>query len=243
QLKNQMEIYFYGKWSNRYLKEICYAFQEISSSQLICTVQLMEILASNNQSFSEQLIRIVLQSIAQAHTNDLKSIFKFLSYILLIEDSLQIKRLQLAFEGINESGSGDNCQHFTGLYSLIRTSIESEQRRAYQTVKFLINLSNRNSSCKDYFSSTAMQWEFAINWLKQQMQTSWQWSPAQNVSNEDTDTRSFQRTRSAQFTLEQAQSLLQQTTTSNNDTSTNELMELNDTQSQSSSQSTLVGID
>ena len=76
------------------------------------------------------------------------------------------------------------------------------------------------------------------------MQTSWQWSPAQNVSNEDTDTRSFQRTRSAQFTLEQAQTLLQQTTTtSNNDTSTSELMELNDPHSQSSSQSTLGGID
>jgi hypothetical protein len=69
------------------------------------------------------------------------------------------------------------------------------------------------------------------------MQTSWQWSPAQNISNEDTDTRSFQRTRSAQFTLEQAQTLLQQTTTTtNNDTSTGESMELNDTLSQSSSQ-------
>ena len=41
--------------------------------------------------------------------------------------------------------------------------------------------------------------------------TSHQWSPAQNLSNEDTDKRSFQRTRSAQFTLEQAQTLLQQT--------------------------------
>jgi hypothetical protein len=77
------------------------------------------------------------------------------------------------------------------------------------------------------------------------MQTSWQWSPAQNVSNEDTDTRTFQRTRSAQFTLEQAQSLLQQTSNGNinNDTSTSEAMELNDTHSQSSSQSTLVGSD
>ncbi len=102
----------------------------------------------------------------------------------------------------------------------------------------------RSNAYKEYFSSTANQWEFAINWLKQQMQTSWQWSPAQNVSNEDTDTRSFQRTRSAQFTLEQAQTLLQQTTTTtNNDPSTSELMELNDTHSQSSSQSTLVGSD
>lgn len=74
------------------------------------------------------------------------------------------------------------------------------------------------------------------------MQTTWQWTPPQNVSNEDTDIRTFQRTRSAQFTLEQAQTLLQQTTaTTTNDTNTSELMELNDNQSQSSSQSTLVG--
>lgn len=66
--------------------------------------------------------------------------------------------------------------------------------------------------CKDYFTSTILEWESAINWLKQQMQSnSSQWSPAQNLSNEDTDKRSFQRTRSAQFTLEQAQTLLQQT--------------------------------
>lgn len=66
--------------------------------------------------------------------------------------------------------------------------------------------------CKEYFTSTITEWESAISWLKQQMQsTTHQWSPAQNLSNEDTDKRSFQRTRSAQFTLEQAQTLLQQT--------------------------------
>ena len=79
------------------------------------------------------------------------------------------------------------------------------------------------------------------------MQTSWQWSPAQNISNEDHDARSFQRTRSAQFTLEQAQSLLQQTIipTSNepisNDSLSNESMELNDDHTQSSLQSTIIG--
>jgi hypothetical protein len=60
-----------------------------------------------------------------------------------VEDSLQKKRLQLAFEGMNESGLGENCQTFNGLYSLIRTNIEAEQRRAYQTVKFLTALSNQ----------------------------------------------------------------------------------------------------
>ena len=93
----------------------------------------------------------------------------------------------------------------------------------------------RSNACKDYFSSTVIQWESAITWLKQQMQTSCQWSPAQNLSNEDNDTRSFQRTRSAQFTLEQAQSLLQQTKpTKFNGNISHDSMELNDNHSQSS---------
>ena len=82
-LNNEMKVYFQGKWSNRYLKEICYAFQEVSASQLLRTIELMELLAMNNEALSEQLIRIILQSIAQAHTNDLKSLFKFLGHILV----------------------------------------------------------------------------------------------------------------------------------------------------------------
>ncbi|CAF4573224.1 unnamed protein product [Rotaria sp. Silwood1] len=79
----QMNMYYFGQWSNRYLKEICYAFQEVSSTKLIYTLQLIEILAKNNEKFSEQFIRIILQSIVQAHTNDLKSLFKLLSSILV----------------------------------------------------------------------------------------------------------------------------------------------------------------
>ncbi len=114
--------------------------------------------------------------------------------------------------------------------------ISKFQKSIFFLLKKILSLFSRSNACKDYFSSTATKWEAAINWLKQQMQTSWQWSPAQNLSNEDTDGRSFQRTRSAQYTLEQAQSLLQQTTNENihHDTSTGESMDLNDNHSQSS---------
>jgi len=79
----EMKKFFSGQWLNRYLKEICYAFQEISSTQLVHTLELMEILAKNNENFSEQIIRIILQSIGQVHTNDLKSLFKLLSHVLV----------------------------------------------------------------------------------------------------------------------------------------------------------------
>jgi ubiquitin carboxyl-terminal hydrolase 9/24 len=83
QLKNDVKNYFQGKFPSRYVKEICYAFQEVPPSQLIRTIQLMEVLAQDNELFSEQLIRSILQSIALAHTNDLKSLFKFLNHILV----------------------------------------------------------------------------------------------------------------------------------------------------------------
>ena len=82
-LKNEVKCYFQGKFPYRYVKEICYAFQEVSSSYLTLTIQLMEVLARENQPFSEQLIRSILQSIGFAHTNDLKSLFKFLNHILV----------------------------------------------------------------------------------------------------------------------------------------------------------------
>ncbi|CAF1420031.1 unnamed protein product, partial [Adineta steineri] len=199
-------------------KSINSTFELLSTLRKICSVVWSARLEQVEELHLNLLLKMVALSNFNAKMNSLKELAKIIENCtsniqsisktsiprdILIEDSLQTKRVQLAFASTNESSNGDNCQIFNGLYSLIQTSIETEQRRAYQTVKFLINLSNTSNACKDYFSSTANQWEFAINWLKQQMQTSWQWSPAQNVSNEDTDTRSFQRTRSAQFTLEQ----------------------------------------
>jgi hypothetical protein len=64
--------------------------------------------------------------------------------------------------------------------------------------------------CTEYFISTANEWESAMIWLKNQMRTNSQWSPALNLSNENTNSRSFQRTRSVQDTLEQIQHLFQQ---------------------------------
>jgi ubiquitin carboxyl-terminal hydrolase 9/24 len=87
QLKMDVKNYFQGKFPYRYVKEICYAFQELSPSQLIRTVQLIEILAQDNELFSEQVIRSILQSIGLAHTNDLKSLFKFLSHILVSKNT------------------------------------------------------------------------------------------------------------------------------------------------------------
>ncbi|CAF1027234.1 unnamed protein product, partial [Didymodactylos carnosus] len=240
-LSDDMKFYFYGKLSYKYLKEICYAFQEVLQIHLNKTLELLKKLSTENELFSIQLIKAIINSIATSSTNDLKTLFKLLMEILLIDDSLQDKRLCLSFDGVTERGGGDNIQNMNDLYSIIRASINSDGKRAYQCVKFLINLSTRSSTCKEYLYSAAPNWETAITWLKEQMTHNWAWSPSMNQSNEDSDSRSFQRTKSAQFTLEEAQRLLK---------SGNENIELmdydlnnnnsNNNNSQSSSQSTII---
>ena len=89
----QMKSFYHGNESERYFREVCYAFQEIPFAQLPRTLELIEALANNDDVFSEKIVRIVLRSIAQPNTYDLKSLFKLLSHILV---SRQLKKEQIS---------------------------------------------------------------------------------------------------------------------------------------------------
>ena len=54
------------------------------------------------------------------------------------------------------------------------------------------------------------KWQHAVNWLKSKMSESSYWSPSSDtiLSNEDSSTRTFQRTTSAQVTLDEAKAML-----------------------------------
>ena len=80
---SELNMYFYEHWSTRYFRELCYAFQEIPSAQLIRTSLLVETLSGSHQLFAEQAIRHLVQSIGHAHTNDFKSLSRVLSHILV----------------------------------------------------------------------------------------------------------------------------------------------------------------
>lgn len=64
----------------------------------------------------------------------------------------------------------------------------------------------RSTPCKEYLLKTANNWEWAVNWLKTKMvdslgNTSFvSWS-TKLQSNDDSETRTFQRTKSAQVIL------------------------------------------
>lgn len=67
-------------------------------------------------------------------------------------------------------------------------------------MKFLVSLANRIQVAKDYLLQSPAKWQWSVHWLKQKIEQSY-WSPHSEQSNEDSNTRVFQRTTSAQVTL------------------------------------------
>lgn len=201
-LPQEMQIYLIGALSNRYLKELIFAFEQINSSLLSKTLEMILGCCYCNELFSSNIINQILTHINSSSFNEIKQVLSLLNNIILIEDPLQLKRLQLALDG-----SKENDTVYNGLLSIVRQNQGSDAKKSYQCVKLIVTLANTSSSCKEYLLKTAPNWEWSVNWLKKKMLDSCNWNPS-NKSNEDSESRTFQRTKSAQRTLEDATALL-----------------------------------
>lgn len=84
--------------------------------------------------------------------------------------------------------------------ALIQSQQNNDSRRAYQLMKFIVSLANRLQIAKDYLLQSPSKWQWSVNWLKQKIEQSY-WSPHAELSNENSNTRIFQRTTSAQVSL------------------------------------------
>ena len=101
------------------------------------------------------------------------------------------------------SGSGE------GLLDLISSCQNTDSCRAYQAVKCLVSASSKSLAVKEKLLQDPTKWQHCVNWLKSKMsESSSYWSTTDSlVSNEDSSTRTFQRTTSAQVTLDEAKAI------------------------------------
>ena len=82
---------------------------------------------------------------------------------------------------------------------IIENSKDSDSRRAYQCIKLVVMLSARCSIARDLLTSTQARWQWAVEWLRGRMDDhSATMSATTGLSNEDSSTKNFQRTTSAQ---------------------------------------------
>ena len=91
--------------------------------------------------------------------------------------------------------------------AVIKSSNTADSRRAYQCIKFLVQLANKCPQAKDYLLQNTSRWQWAVQWLKRKMNEHY-WAPHTSSSNEYSSSRTFQRTSSAADTLAEATALL-----------------------------------
>ena len=96
---------------------------------------------------------------------------------------------------------------FSFFIAVIKTSNTADSRRAYQCIKFLVQLANKCPQAKDYLLQNSSRWQWAVQWLKRKMNEHY-WAPHTSSSNEYSSSRTFQRTSSAADTLAEATALL-----------------------------------
>ncbi|XP_052274227.1 ubiquitin carboxyl-terminal hydrolase 24-like isoform X2 [Dreissena polymorpha] len=204
-MSTDMEKYVFGPESTRYIREVVQAIREVSQP-LDLVYDMLFYCSSCNEHFSTTLLKQLMMQYMNAPSNELKSVFSVLTDLLCMEDPLQLKRIQLVVDGHVD----DHGQQFEGLLAVIRLNHVLDSRRSYWCIKFLVNLVNKCSQVKNYLQQTKSKWQWAVNWLKKKMTEYSYWSSTTctTVSNEDSNRKSFQRTVSAQDTLEEATALL-----------------------------------
>lgn len=189
-----------GAW--RYIKEVVCACSE-TSGPIDALVNLLVQCSFCNKPFSFLVICLVMRQYASVPSNELRNLSYLLLELLKLDDPLQYTRLKLVMDG-----SQEGKPEFDGILAIIKANQENDSRRSYQGVKFLVTMARKYPHAKDYLLQAPPTWQWSVNWLTRTMaEFSTQWHST-TTSNEDSNTRTFQRTVSAQDTLEEAKALL-----------------------------------
>ena len=74
----------------------------------------------------------------------------------------------------------------------------------------LVTANSKAADVKEKLIQDPAKWQHDVNWLMSKMSEFSYWSPSSDsiISNEDSSTRTFQRTTSAQVTLDEANAML-----------------------------------
>ncbi|XP_063403289.1 ubiquitin carboxyl-terminal hydrolase 24-like [Mytilus trossulus] len=204
-LSPDMEQYVFGPESNRYIREVVHAVREVTGNHNYnCIADMLIQCSFCNADFSRLVLKYVMHQYSTAPSNELKPIFTLLEDLLTLEDPIQTDRLQIVVDGyIDEAGT-----EYEGLLAVVRSNHMNDSRRSYSCIKFLVSVANKCNPLKEYLIQIPSKWQWSVNWLKKKMSEYWSPAITSTVSNEDSNRKSFQRTISAQSTLEEAKALL-----------------------------------
>lgn len=191
----QMEEAIFRTNNDSYIKEVSTAICDVlGTSQQI--INMFIHCSWCNEDFSVKVLKHIRTLLATVPANDMRNLFGALLDLLMVEDPLQLLRIKYVADEPGE-----------GVLAVIKTSNTTDSRRAYQCIKFLVQLANKCPQAKDYLLQNSSRWQWAVQWLKRKMNEHY-WAPHTTTSNEYSSSRTFQRTSSAADTLAEATALL-----------------------------------
>merc|ERR1711915_903134 len=194
-MPTQVSNLLYGPLASLYISETISACREVNSSLSLIIEMLVQV-SYCCKSFSILVLEELMKQYNSVTSSELKNLSTLLVELLCISDPLQNDRLKFVIEGVD------------GLLDLVQKNQNSDSCRSYQAVKCLVTASSKCPAVKDHLILEPTKWQWAVNWLKSKMSESY-WSPkAETTSNEDSSSRVFQRTTSAQVTLDEANAML-----------------------------------
>lgn len=193
----------YGPLASVYIAEAVSACRETGQS-ISLIVDMLAQVSFCCKSFSVPVLEEVMRQYNTVSSSELKNLSHLMVELLCISDPLQNERLKFVTEGTRDLG-------VDGLLDLVQNNQSSDSCRAYQAVKCLVTASSKCPAVKDHLILEPTKWQWAVNWLKSKMaESSSYWNPSTDsvLSNEESSTRTFHRTTSAQVTLDEANAML-----------------------------------
>jgi ubiquitin carboxyl-terminal hydrolase 9/24 len=189
--------------NRKFVKELVLSLREADSLACDAISATLCYCCYDNEALSAISLDELTCQVSTHTSNELKQSYKVLMDIMLIRDPFQTKRIKYTIEG-----SKVKPDH--GIFNVMDDNRNKDSRRTYQAVKFIIHLANRSPDAGQLISKHYDRWQWSVEWLKKKIRENYS-SPSQTstiVSNETSSSRTFQRTVSAQNTLEEATVLL-----------------------------------
>jgi len=202
EMPGQVVTLLYGSLAPSYVAEAVSACREVTTSINLITDMLAQV-SFCCKNFTFLVLEELMRQYNTVSSSELKNLSNLLVEILCLNDPLQRERLEFVIEG-------NTGLAIDGLLNLVQNNQTNDSCRAYQAIKCLVTAASKCPAVKDHLALVPGRWQWAVNWLKSKMSESSYWSPSTDsvLSNEDSSTRTFHRTTSAQVTLDEAKLLL-----------------------------------
>ncbi|XP_065904481.1 ubiquitin carboxyl-terminal hydrolase 24-like isoform X2 [Dysidea avara] len=187
----------------RLLHECIQVLREADAVITESIANLLCYLCWNSQSHSAITLEELQSSFATLPSNEVKQYLDVLNKMMLMQDTLQIKRLHFTLDG-------SKYHPQNGIIQVFGNNMGNDHRRAYQAVKFLVNLANTCVPAHQILLNQPQNWwQRTVTWLKRRMSgDTYSWHTSTGYSNDISSSKTLQRTISVQNTLEEATVLL-----------------------------------